>query len=198
MPTGSWRTPLPSMIAIVLSELSRISSIKPRQRRRRRFGTNHTYSNRDHRLSECMSATNSQDDISARRTRATSLHLRDVLLPQAELLVDTKHVLADGQGGHAVDVVRNTAEQLRALASGERLPPRLSAAVARMHYPSLSATINGVDRRKALTGCPVHEVGGTLCGQVRAHATRQWLGATYHQDRRRGARACRKDPLASP
>ena len=122
MPTGSWRTPLPSMIAIVLSELSRISSIKPRQRRRRRFGTNHTYSNQDRRLSKCMSATSLRDDIPARRTRTTGLHLRDVLLPQAELLVDTKYVLADGQGGHAVNVVRNTPKQLRALASGERLP----------------------------------------------------------------------------
>ena len=145
-----------------------------------------------------MSATSLRDDIPARRTRTTGLHLRDVLLPQAELLVDTKYVLADGQGGHAVNVVRNTPKQLRALASGERLPPRLSTAVTCMHYPSLSATINGVDGRKTLTRGPVHEVGGTLCGQVRVHATRQWLGATYHQDRRRGARACRKDPLASP
>ena len=61
-------------------------------------------------------------------TRTTSLNLRNVLLPQTKLLVDTKHVLADGQRGHAVHVVGNTTERLGALASSERLPPSVRSA----------------------------------------------------------------------
>ncbi len=108
-------------------------------------------------------------DRTAKHTRPTGLDLRDVLLPQAELLVDTEQVLSDGQRGHAVDVVRDTAEQRRALAGGERLPPRLSTAVTRMYCSSQSATTNGVGHHEILTRRPVHEVSGTLCGQVRLH-----------------------------
>ena len=64
------------------------------------------------------------------RTRTTRLHLRDILLPQAELLVDAQDILPNGQRGHAVRVVRNTAERLGALACGEGLPPGFCAAVA--------------------------------------------------------------------
>lgn len=65
------------------------------------------------------------------RTRSTSLHLGDVLLPQPEVLVDTEHVLPHGQTGHTVRVVRNTTEDLCILSGRERLPPR-SAARARV------------------------------------------------------------------
>lgn len=67
------------------------------------------------------------------RTRTTSLHLCHILLAEAVLLVDTKDVLPDRERGHAVGVVRNTTESLRALSSGERLPPSLSPAVTSVH-----------------------------------------------------------------
>ena len=70
------------------------------------------------------------------RTRTTRLDLRDVLLAQAQLLVDAQHVLPDRQRRHAVRVVRDTAERLRALARRERLPPSLGTALASVHCKS--------------------------------------------------------------
>ena len=98
------------------------------------------------------------------RTRTARLDLRDVLLAQAELLVDAQHVLPDRQRRHAVRVVRDAAERLRALARRERLPPSLGTALAGVHCRS-----NQGKRRRhrsritLLTSCPVHHVSRTLC-----------------------------------
>ena len=79
-----------------------------------------THSNRGHRLSSTfILAQLRRAPNPYTRTRTTRLHLRDVLLAEAELLVDAKHVLADGEGRHAVHVVRDTAEQLGALSRRE-------------------------------------------------------------------------------
>ena len=67
-------------------------------------------------------------------TRTASLHLRDVLLPQSELLVDTQHILTDGERRHAVDIVWDTTKQFCTLPGGERLPPRISTTSTGVHY----------------------------------------------------------------
>ena len=80
------------------------------------------------------------------------------------MLVDAQDVLADGQRRHAVHVVRDATEQLRALAGRERLPPGVGTAVARVHW--IVETVNrtrAMGRHEILTRCPVHQIGSTLC-----------------------------------
>ena len=75
-----------------------------------------------------MSAKYPDTKRQEKRTRTTSLHLRDVLLVQPKLLVDAEYILADGECRRAVHVMRDDAEQLGAIPGRERLPPRLRAA----------------------------------------------------------------------
>ena len=77
---------------------------------------------------------------------ATSLHLRDVRLLQAEVLVDAQHVLAHAERGHTVRVVRHTTQLRSGIACGERLPPRVRATSFR------------------IKSCPVHQVGCAFVG----------------------------------
>lgn len=66
--------------------------------------------------------------------RSTRLDLRDILLPDTKLLVDTNDVLPDTKRGHAVRVVGDTTKVLCALSSREGLPPGLGTTVAGVHY----------------------------------------------------------------
>ena len=130
IPAGSARTPLPSMTAIVLSELSKISSMFVREGTIARETCIRTRAE----ISICQTLIRTtlwskQGSL----TRTTSLDLGHVFLPETELLVDTQHVLSDRQRGHSIRVVRHTTKVLSALASGERLPPRFCAAITSMH-----------------------------------------------------------------
>ena len=105
MPTGSARTPLPSMTAIVLSWLRRISST-------------------------CALRIFFKGKMSARvRTGpkisvwTTSLNFGDVLLPKSELFINSEDILSNRQRGHSVGIMRDATELRRALSGGERFPP---------------------------------------------------------------------------
>ena len=75
---------------------------------------------------------------------STGLDLCNVLLPKAKLFVNSEYVLSDRQRGHSVGVMRDTAEFIRALSSGEGFPP-------------IGTTVFGVK------GSPIHHVSGALC-----------------------------------
>lgn len=67
------------------------------------------------------------------RTRSSSLNLCDILLPEAELLVDSQYVLTNRQRSHAIGVMWYTTKGLCALSSSEGLPPSFGATVTSMH-----------------------------------------------------------------
>jgi hypothetical protein len=81
------------------------------------------------------------------RTRAkiaiwtSRLDLCDVFFTQAELLVDSEDVLPDRNRGHAVCVVRDTAESGSRLACREGLPPLICPTLASVDYNSLDCSL---------------------------------------------------------
>lgn len=127
-PAGSASTPLPSIMATVLSELSKISSA-PSSTFISAWSTNgSTHLSRDLHLAQRVVRWRRNPKRGRTLTWPTGLHLRDILLAQPELFVDTQYILADRQGCHAVRVVGHPAELLCTLASCERLPPRFGSA----------------------------------------------------------------------
>ena len=69
-----------------------------------------------------------------KHTRSSGLHLRDILLPQPKLFIDSKHILSNRQRGHSIRVMRHTSDSLCALSGCERLPPSLGPTTASMYY----------------------------------------------------------------
>jgi hypothetical protein len=100
-----------------------------------------------------------------KHTRTSSLHLRDILLPQPKLFIDSKHILSDRQRGHSIRVMWHTSDSLCALSGGERLPPSLGATTASVHYRKVIVqryATSMKDCREALTGSPVHHISCPL------------------------------------
>ena len=68
------------------------------------------------------------------------LDLRYVFFAQAELLVDTEHILPDRNRSHAICVVRDTAESGSRLACREGLPPLICPTLTSMDYNFLDCS----------------------------------------------------------
>ena len=100
-----------------------------------------------------------------KHTRSSSLHLRDILLPQPKLFINSEHILSDRQRSHSIRVMWNTSDGLCALSGGERLPPSLSATIASVHYRKVivqRCATSMKECRKELTCSPVHHVSCAL------------------------------------
>jgi len=69
-------------------------------------------------MAECQKLTGSQISIGP-----TGLNFGDLALGEVKVLIRSDDILADGERGHAIGVVRNTTELLGALSGRERLPP---------------------------------------------------------------------------
>jgi hypothetical protein len=103
--------------------------------------------------------------VKEKHTRSSSLHLRDIFLPQPKLFIDSKHILSDRQRGHSIRVMWHTSDMLCALSGGERLPPSLGATTASVHYGKLIVQRYAASMKyciKELTGSPVHHISCPL------------------------------------
>jgi hypothetical protein len=102
------------MTAIVLSELSKISSVQVNFRQ---------YPQLQKGKFEIHTGTKVA-------IRSACLDLCYIFLSQAKLLVEPEDVLSDRYRGHTIRIVRDAAETRSTLARRERLPPRVCTARA--------------------------------------------------------------------
>lgn len=73
--------------------------------------------------------------------RTSRLDFCDILFAQAELLVDSEDELPDRKRGHAICVVRDTAESGSRLACREGLPPPICPTLASVDYDLLDYSL---------------------------------------------------------
>ena len=121
--------------------------------------------------------------VEKKHTRSSGLHLRDILLSQPKLFIDSKHKLSNRQRGHSICVMRHTSDFLCTLSGGERLPPSLGTTITSMYYRKAFVqryATSMKECRKELTGSPVHHISCALFQPTESAIIQERLKALDH------------------